>query len=317
MNRPNLNASSGGNRNHPNYEEKSIVGLQGCSEWNLIVDPPLERKRRRRSTSDRRTASPWNKQLVMLIVDNSSSMSRNSKAKYATKTAREVVRQCQFKSGKMACFDVALFAYGEMISCSDKHILRPVTEVKPSSIEYHGKDGPTKIRMALQVAKWLLDGYNEGYYKLHKYPELVPPPLIFLLSDGYNGDGNPVPDANAIKEMDLAIGLPPMLATVGIETGGTKQDVPHDLMKELASKNTNGKPAYFEVNDLNLLVELIATTSSSFVSTTDDLIDEADRIREDWERPNFNGPKGIEEEGDDDSDDDEDEEQSGEDRKDR
>ena len=302
MNRPNLNASSGGNHNHPNYEEKAIVGRRGCSDWNLIVDPPLERKRRRRSSSDRRTASPWNKQLVMLIVDNSSSMSRNSKAEYATKTAREVVRQCEFKSGKMACFDVALFAYGDMISCSDNHILRPVTEVKPSSIEYLGDGGQTKMRQALQVAKWLLDGYNEGYYKLHKYPELVPPPLIFLLSDGYNGDGNAEEDATAIKEMDLAIGLPPMLATVGIEMGKTKQDVPHESMKKLASKNTNGKPAYFEVNDLNLLVELIATTSSSFVSTTDDMIDEADRIRRDWKRPNFGENRGIEEEGDDDPD---------------
>jgi len=295
-----LNASAGGNRNHPNYEEKAIVGIQACSEWNLIVDPPIERKRRRRSTSERRTASPWNRQLVMLIVDDSSSMSRNSKAKYATKTAREVVRQCQLKSGKMACFDVAIFAYGNLIKCSDNHILRPVTEVNASSIEYHGVSGETKIRMALQGAKFLLDGYNEGYYKLHKYPELVPPPLIFLLSDGYNGDGNPVPDAAAIKEMDLAIKQAPMLATVGIETGGTKHDVPHELMKRLASKNSNGEPAYFEINDLNLLVELIATTSSSFINSTDDLIDEANRIRRQWNRPNFGGTKGIEEQGDED-----------------
>ncbi len=300
MNRPRLNASTGASSSHPNYEEKAIVELEGCSEWNLIVDPPLERKRRRRRTSDRRTASPWNKQLVMLIVDNSTSMSRNCKAEYATKTAREVVRQCQLKSGKMACFDVAIFAYGYMIRYSNNHILRPVTDVDASSLEYHGDDGPTQIRMALQAAKFLLDGYNEGYYKLHKHPELVPPPLIFLLSDGYNGDGNPIPDANAIKEMYLPIKQAPMLATVGIETGETKEDVPHEMMKKLASKNSNGEPAYFEINDLNLLVELIATTSSSFINSTDDLIDEANRIRRQWERPGFGGIKGIEVQGDED-----------------
>ncbi len=298
MNQQRIGSSGGAGPS--NYDETEVAMSGDGGDWVITVDPPLERKNRRgRTTTDIRPASPFNKQLIILIVDDSTSMSWHSKAEFATKTAREVINLCDRKSKQgLACFDIAIYAYGQMIHYSPEHILRPVNEIDPENLQFEGNSGKTDMAIALWCARFLLDTYDEQYYQKHKAPTEVPAPLIFLLSDGYDnpsarnkGFHPPKHYADEIKNMQLPIGLPPMLATVGIEAGQGRETIPHEMLKDLASKSSDGRPAYFEMSDLNLMVELIATTSSSFISSTDDLIDRADEIRKNWENPFGNDPR--------------------------
>lgn len=271
------------NKNHSNYEETPYVSNGQTEGGDIIVDPPLPARGRRRSRDSRRAASPWRKQLIVLMVDDSGSMSKFDKAKFATEAARELVSRCYIKNPKMACFDIAVFGYGDLIFAPDKHLLRPVSEINPDELSFDGRGGGTKIKQAVEFTSQLMGLYEKGYYKLHEEPERVPPPLVFLLSDGYNGDGNPVPTADQLKRMNLSIGISPILVTVGIEKGDGN-DVPNvPMLQEMATKTSTGHPLYFDVTDLHLLVELISTTSSSAACTPDEVFELAKMINPEWQ----------------------------------
>ena len=125
--------------------------------------------------------------------------------------------------------------------------------------------------------------YEEGYYRLHTEPDRVPPPLIFLLSDGYNGDGNPIPAAERLKRKSLSINASPILVTVGIEKGNNANDVPNvPMLQSMSTKTSTGFPLYFDVKDLGLLVELISTTSSSAACTPDEVYELAKVLNPEW-----------------------------------
>jgi Mg-chelatase subunit ChlD len=113
--------------NHANYEEQPYVSNGTGSQVELNIDPPLEPRGRRRSRDTRRAASPWRKQLIILMVDDSGSMQRFDKAKFATEAARELISRCYLKNPNMACFDVAIMGYGDFVFANDEHLLRPVT----------------------------------------------------------------------------------------------------------------------------------------------------------------------------------------------
>lgn len=281
------------NKSHSNYEETPYVSRGQSQGGDIIVDPPLPTRGRRRSRDSRRAASPWRKQLIVLMVDNSGSMSKFDKAKFATEAARELVSRCYIKNPKMSCFDIAVFGYGDLIFAPDEHLLRPVGEINPDNLSFDGKGGGTKMVQAIEFTCHLLNLYQEGYYDLHEEPERVPPPLIFLLSDGYNGDGNPVPVAEELKQSKLPIGISPILVTVGIEKGKGK-DVPNvPMMQAMATKTSTGHPLYFDVTDLHLLVELISTTSSSAACTPDEVFELAKLINPEWKTLPAPKPKRL------------------------
>ena len=271
-------------KSHANYNEAPSGATASGEQPEIKVDPPLSSEGRRRSRDTRRAASPWRKQLIILMVDDSRSMRRFEKCEYATETAREVIEHCRIKNDKMACFDVAVFAYGDMIFTNVNHLLRPCTEIVSDEIKFEGTSGGTKMRMAFEYTYYLLGLYEQGYYSKHEEPERVPPPLIFFLSDGYNYDGDPQRAAEAIKNLKLSIGIPPILMTVGIEKGeGT--DVPNvPLMKSMASKTTSGFPLYYDVKDLDLMVEQIATASSSSACSADEIFEVGKRTNPDWQQ---------------------------------
>lgn len=279
-------------QSHANYKETPFVG-GGYSEGEIVVDPPLEARGRRRSRDSRRAASPWRKQLIVLMVDDSGSMQRFEKAKFATEAAQELISRCFIKNPKMACFDIAVFGYGDEIFAPYEHLLRPVSEIDPDNIDFNGKAGGTKIKQAVEYTTYLMDLYEKGYYKLHEEPARVPPPLIFLLSDGYNGDGNPLPAAERLRDMKLSIGISPIVVTVGIEKGDGN-DVPNvPMMQAMATKTSSGHPLYFDVTDLPLLVELISTTSSSAACTPDEVFDLAMLINPEWKTLPAPPPKRL------------------------
>lgn len=278
------------NKRHANYEETPYVPSGEGTLGEIRVDPPLPARGRRRSRDSRRAASPWRKQLIVLMVDDSASMQRFDKAKFATEAARELISRCYIKNPKMPCFDVAVFAYGDFNFASERHLLRPVSEVNPDELEFSGQSGGTKIKQAVEYTTSLMYMYEDGYYKLHEEPERVPPPLIFLLSDGYNGDGDPVPAAERLKGMRLSIGVDPILVTVGIEKGDKGNDVPNvPMLQAMATKTSTGHPLYFDVTDLPLLVELISTTSSSAACSPDEVFELAKLINPKWKT--LPGPK--------------------------
>ena len=281
------------NKSHSNYEEAPYVSSGGMREAKIVVDPPLPARGRRRSRDDRRAASPWRKQLIMLLVDDSGSMAKFEKAKFATEAARELVSRCYIKNPKMSCFDIAVLSYGDVLIAEDNHLLRPVSEINPDDLNFEGRSGGTKIKQAVEYASHLMNLYEDGYYKLHEEPNRVPPPLIFLLSDGYNGDGNPVPAAERLKQMRLSIGINPILVTVGIEKGDGN-DVPNvPMMQDMATKTSTGHPLYFDVSDLPLLVELISTTSSSAACTPDEVFELAKLINPEWKTLPAPKPKRL------------------------
>lgn len=287
------NVTPANKKSHSNYEETPYVSNGGGHVAEINVEPPLPVRGRRRSRDTRRAASPWRKQLIFLMVDDSGSMAKFEKAKFATEAARELVSRCYIKNPKMPCFDIAVLGYGDFIFAKDEQLLRPVNEINPDEIEFKGKGGGTKMKAALEYTNYLMSYYEEGYYALHEEPDRVPPPLIFLLSDGYNGDGNPVPEAERLKNMNLSIGISPILVTVGIEKG-TGNDVPNvPMMQAMATKTSNGHPLYFDVTDLQLLVELISTTSSSAACTPDEVFELAKLVNPEWKTLPSPEPKRI------------------------
>jgi uncharacterized protein YegL len=281
------------NRDHANYAETSLSDVGGYQAGEVVVDPPLAPRGRRRSRDSRRAASPWRKQLIVLMVDDSGSMQRFEKAKFATEAARELISRCFIKNPKMACFDIAVFGYGDFLCAPYEHLLRPVNEIDPDEIDFKGEGGGTKMKQAIGYTNYLMDLYEKGYYKLHEEPDRVPPPLIFLLSDGYNGDGDPLPAAQQLRDMKLSIGISPIVVTVGIEKGDGN-DVPNvPMMQAMATKTSTGHPLYFDVTDLPLLVELISTTSSSAACTPDEVFELAKLVNPEWKTLPAPSPKRL------------------------
>lgn len=216
-----------------------------------------------------REVSSWRKQLVILAVDDSASMKRDGKAEAASEATQEMVYRMKIRSPERAHFDAAVFYFGDYVWVDPDHMLRPVTEIDEDQFCFSGTSGGTTIRNAMLSICGLLDEYEQGYYRLHKLPHLVPPPLVILLSDGCNGDGDPRGIANKMAKTELAIGLKPIIVTVGIETDDDRLDV--DLLTAVASKTQSGEPLYYHITRVAELAELLATAGSSAATTPDEL----------------------------------------------
>lgn len=97
----------------------------------------------------------------------------------------------------------------------------------------------------------------------------MPPPLVILLSDGCNGDGDPREIAHRMAHTKLSIGLKPIIVTVGIETDDKRLN--DGLLKEIASKTKDGDSLYYHITRVDELAELLATSGSSAATTPDEL----------------------------------------------
>ena len=64
-------------------------------------------------------------------------------------------------------------------------------------------------------------------------------------------------------------------------------------MQAMATKTSNGHPLYFDVTDLQLLVELISTTSSSAACTPDEVFELAKLVNPEWKTLPSPEPKRI------------------------
>ena len=256
---------------NPNYIEEPYSSELSEADTPRIAPPMPSVGKSRGATSGRRSASPWRKQLIVIAVDDSASMKREGKCVAATKAIQEVIVEAKMKSvGGQACFDVFLFHYGDHVFVDDQTSFVPVTEVDEDDIFYEGRSGGTRIKRATSFMETeVIRRYDKEHLAYHAEPLRVPPPLCFLLSDGYNGDGNPLPIAKRLKDTPLSIGIPPILVTIGIEYGGGEPHV--ELLSQMASRTTDGTPLYFDISDASQLVELLATSASSAASTADDL----------------------------------------------
>ena len=262
------------------YHEPPLPPLPPGAPLELKIGPPepLPFTRRRRVVG-KRVAAPHRRQLVCLGVDDSRSMFYDGKAEAATNACQEMLYRMELGSTRGPCFDVALFAFGDYIFANNDELCQPCNEIDADEVSYRGTSGGTKIKQAMVFIEDLLEQYEHLYLRHHSELDVHPVPLIILLSDGKNGDGNPVPVAERIKSMPLSIGVPPMIVTVGIEYGGDTPDV--ELLKNLASSEDR-RPLYFDISQAELLVEFLAEVGSSGSSSPAEVINAALRVNPDW-----------------------------------
>lgn len=206
----------------------------------------------------KRDARQSRPQLVLVLADNSKSMSEGHKAEAATYGICEMICQCQLKSppGK-DCYRIALISF----AMQPKLMLNmvPARQIDLEEVCIRGDGGGTNITGALEITYECLKHYMRS---LDNHPERDrhPLPLVLLFSDGHNGHGKPEPVANAIKALNID-GWPVTIAAAGVATPGTKEPR-EELLRQIASEE-----CYERIEDVQYLAEFIATVGSSGASS--------------------------------------------------
>lgn len=235
----------------------------------MDVYPPLASHMPPRGGGWDRTASYWRRQLLYLLFDDSASM-EGQKAAAATEGGRDLIHTCKMKSNGDSIFDVSINWFGEHVFTRPDLLLKPVLEIDEDTIAFAGKSGGTRIKRAMQVCANHIKEYDEKNLSLNAEKERVPAPVIVLMSDGKNGDGDPLPIAKQLTSTPLSIGIPPILITVGIEFDGGEPDV--ELLTAMASETESGEKLYFDISSAGQLVECLAVAGSTGASTPDEVM---------------------------------------------
>ncbi|MEQ8849006.1 vWA domain-containing protein [Botrimarina sp.] len=254
------------NRSYSHTNEEPYTRERGES-LALNIYPPLIASSLRRGSGGRRTASYYRHQLVCIAVDTSRSM-EGWKAKAATEAVQETVYGCKMKSNGDSIFDFSLLWFGDYVFSDESLLLKPVQEIDEDKIEFLGDSGGTRIKQAVKCVANLIEKYDEHNLAHNPEKDRVPPPLIIFMSDGKNGDGDPLPITNKLKTTPLSIGVPPIVITVGIEFDGGEPDI--ELLTAMASETEHGQKLYFDIASAGQLVEYLATGASSGASTPDE-----------------------------------------------
>ena len=255
----------------------------GSYELTQLFSPPPQTQARaqRRAIVSRRTAKPGRRQLVILLCDDSKSMSFDGKCEALTNACQEMVYQMDMQSPGQPKFDVAILPFGDFVFVDERTMCVPVSDINPDDICFKGTSGGTKIKRALTFVEQVLQQYENAYLRHHADLQGHPVPLIVTLSDGYNGDGDPRPIADRIKAMPLSIGLPPLHITVGIEFGRDEPDV--KLLQNIATYcQERERPLYFDISELHLLTSFLASVVSSGSSTPGEVFQTALTINPSW-----------------------------------
>lgn len=259
---------SNSNANHSQDTGEKPYDRPLGEDLTIKVYPPIACRDLRRGGGGRRSACYSRHQLIFLMVDDSSSM-RGPKAIAATEAVCELIYQCKMKSNGESIFDVSVQWFGDHVFSDVQILLTPVLEFDEDQIEFSGTSGGTRIKRAVQYIINFIALYDKENLAFNEEKDRVPPPLIIFLSDGKNGDGNPLPLAKMLTTTPLSIGVPPILITVGIEFDGGEPDV--ELLTEMASETEHGQKLYFDIASASQLVDLLATGGSSGATTPDEL----------------------------------------------
>lgn len=261
----------------PQYPEESVPMLGDAlppDQWPRLFDEAIRLNRRsnHEPAPGSRPARPYRRQLVIEIMDDSGSM-RQKKAAAVTRASQEMIYRMQAEGDLSdSLFDLGIISFGDDAVLLSAARCVPVMQVDPDAIRFSGSSGRTNIRLALEMAEDILQRYQAEY--LESVTEGVgshPLPLVVLFSDGRNDHayGDPCPIASRIKRMQMA-GAGPMLVTVGIEYRG-QPDI--ELLEKIASKDPeSGLPLYFDIDDLQLLEQFLATLGSSRASSPAEVI---------------------------------------------
>lgn len=222
----------------------------------------------RRIDPNKRQARSFSPQLVILAVDDSRSMSHDGKAEAATKAVKDMLAEMAIQCDGNSDFDVVVFSFGTYANYVKETFGVPILDFPAEAIDFKGTSIQTKYYRALWLIETILKHYEQQYLRFHKMPKAHPVPLVIFMSDGYDMSKNhdPIPIAERIKTMNLSIGAPPLMLTVGIEFGGHKPDV--ELLKRLASfDDESNRPAYFDVSNASMLAQFLSKAASSGSST--------------------------------------------------
>lgn len=218
-----------------------------------------------------RTVKPNRQQLVVVIGDNSGSM-EGPKAKAAVVGVRQMINECQSRSGgELSLYRVLLILFGNEAKIYPNCERTPVLEIDSEEITFHGDGGGTNLRAALELAYEQISEYLAEIAD-HPQKNKHPLPLVILYSDGHNGNNFGRPKAAADKLKELTYDSESILiVTAGVAINAGKQpDV--KTLKAIAS-SYEGTPLYVPIQKANSLSCLLAAAGSSAASTAGELYD--------------------------------------------
>lgn len=223
------------------------------------------------ATKATRSVKPNRQQLVVVIGDNSGSM-RGQKAQAAVEGVRQMIIECQSRSGdENSLYRVLLILFGNEATIDPNCRRTPVLEIATEEISFKGDGGGTNLRAALELAHSQVSEYLAEIAE-HPHKNKHPLPLVFLFSDGHNGDNFGRPEAAAKKLKELSYDSEPILivtAGVAVDPDDTPDE---DTLKAIASQ-FDGTPLYVPIQKASVLSCLLAAAGSSAASTAGELYD--------------------------------------------
>lgn len=216
-----------------------------------------------------RSVKPNRQQLVVVIADNSGSM-RGQKAQAAVEGVKQMIIECQSRSGdENSLYRVLLILFGDHATIDPNCRRTPVLEIDTNEIHFNGDGGGTNIPAALNLAYSQIHEYLAEIAD-HPHKNKHPLPLVILFSDGHNGNGKPELSAKKLKELSYD-STPILIATAGVAVAA--DDAPdEELLKAIAS-HYDGRPLYVSIENANALSFFLAAAGSSAASTAAELYD--------------------------------------------
>lgn len=218
-----------------------------------------------------RTVKPNRQQLVVVIGDNSGSM-RGQKAEAAVEGVRQMINECQSRSGsEQSLYRVLLILFGNEATIYPNCERTPVLEIASEEITFHGDAGGTNLRAALELAYEQISDYLVEIAE-HPHKNKHPLPLLILYSDGHNGDNFGRPEAAAKKLKELTYDSESILiVTAGVAVDA--KDKPDEYTLKAIASSYQDIPLYVPIHKANSLSCLLAAAGSSAASTAGELYD--------------------------------------------
>ena len=217
------------------------------------------------SQTSKRSVKPNRQQLVVVIGDNSGSMS-GLKAEAATEGIRQMIIECQSRSGsEESLYRVLFISFGNSATIDKQCHRTPVLEIDTDQISLRGDGGGTNLREALELAHSEISEYVDeisGHPQQAKHPL----PLVILFSDGRNGDnfGRPEAAAERLKELEYDSERI-LILTAGVAVKDS-DNPDEDTLKAIAS-HYKGTPFYVPIEKAGDLSMFLAAAGSSAAST--------------------------------------------------
>jgi len=143
---------------------------------------------------------------VVLIADDSGSMSGEPAAKVTDGLQDFISKLQSFKGGEKSYFRILFVTFGSQPKVV--HEFADILQVKVPDFKVTGDSGNTNIDLALELVAAKMEAHRPQ-------SELDPAPLVLFWSDGQNTGGDPRPAAQRIKSLQCPGGRTPLVIACG------------------------------------------------------------------------------------------------------